>query len=110
MAKKTITSSTQELQEFNKASAELVSVLNDLAKALGIVYTLHLSEHGPTLEPEIRVYYDPDSGYTYHVAYLCRGKYVINLIEAEVVNKEQINQRLKLKHCYTASDLKLEQY
>ena len=35
MAKKTITSSTQELQEFNKASAELVSVLNDLAKALG---------------------------------------------------------------------------
>jgi hypothetical protein len=82
----------------------------DLAKALGIVYTLHLSEHGPTLEPEIRVYYDPDSGYTYHVAYLCQGKYVINLIEAEVVNKEQINQRLKLKHCYTASDLKLEQY
>lgn len=35
MAKKTITSTTEELQEFNKASAELVSVLNDLAKALG---------------------------------------------------------------------------
>lgn len=35
MAKKTITSTTQDLQDFNKASAELVSVLNDLAKALG---------------------------------------------------------------------------
>jgi hypothetical protein len=35
MAKKNITSTTQDLQDFNKASAELVSVLNDLAKALG---------------------------------------------------------------------------
>lgn len=35
MAKKTITSTTQDLQEFNKASTELVAVLNDLAKVLG---------------------------------------------------------------------------
>lgn len=32
---KQIKNTTQDLQEFNKASAELVSVLNDLAKALG---------------------------------------------------------------------------
>ncbi len=35
MAKKTITSSAQDIQEFNKASTELVAVLNDLSKALG---------------------------------------------------------------------------
>jgi hypothetical protein len=35
MAKKTITNTTQDLQEFNKASAELVAVLNDLSKVLG---------------------------------------------------------------------------
>jgi hypothetical protein len=35
MAKKTITSTTQDLQEFNKASTELVAVLNDLTKVLG---------------------------------------------------------------------------
>lgn len=35
MAKKTITSSTQDMQEFNKASTELVAVLNDLSKVLG---------------------------------------------------------------------------
>ena len=82
----------------------------DLAKVLGIVYTLHLTSHGMHIDPEIRIYYDPKTRYTYHIAYLCQGKYVLNLIEGEVVNKEHINQQLKLKHCYTAVDLKLEQY
>jgi hypothetical protein len=82
----------------------------DLAKVLGIVYTLHLSIHGNKLEPEIRAYYDSDTRHTYHIAYLCQGKYVLNLIEGEIVNKEHINQKLKLKYCYTAADLKLEQY
>lgn len=80
----------------------------DLAKALGIVYTLHLSDHGSNLVPEIRVYYDTKSKYQYHIAYFADGKYVLNLIEDEVVNKEHINQQLKLKYCYTAIDLKLE--
>ena len=80
----------------------------DLAKALGIVYTLHLSEHGPTLEPEIRVYYDPNSGYTYHVAYLCRGKYVINLVDGEVVNIKSLNKTMQLQYRYTRKDLKIE--
>lgn len=82
----------------------------DLAKALGIVYTLHLSDHSAQLDPEIHVYYDPVRKYHYHVAYFAQGKYVLNLIEEEVVNKQQIDQRMKLKYCYTAADLKLEQY
>jgi hypothetical protein len=82
----------------------------DLAKCLGIVYTLFLSKHGQVINPEIRIYYDTKSRFTYHIAYLCQGKYVLNLIEGEIVNKEQINKELKLKHCYTAVDLKLEQY
>jgi len=82
----------------------------DLAKALGIVYTLHLSDHGKDLNPEIRVYNDPVCQYQYHIAYFADGKYVLNLIEDEVVNKEHINQQLNLKYRYTAIDLKLEQY
>ena len=82
----------------------------DLAKALGIVYTLHLSDHSAELDPEIRVYYDPVRQYHYHIAYFAQGKYVLNLIEDEVVNKQQIDQQMKLKYCYTAADLKLEQY
>lgn len=82
----------------------------DLAKCLGIVYTLYLSEHGHDLDPEIRVYLHSQTRHIYHIAYLCGGKYVLNLVEGEVVNKEHINQELKLKYRYTAADLKLEQY
>ncbi len=82
----------------------------DLAKMLGIIYTLYLSNHGKVLCPELRTYTDTVTRHTYHIAYLCYGKYVLNLVEGEVVNKEHITQQLKLKHCYTAVDLKLEQY
>jgi hypothetical protein len=82
----------------------------DLAKVLGIVYTLYLTDHKSNLNPQIRTYLDKNTRYTYHIAYLCDGKYVLNLIEGEIVNKEHINQELKLIRCYTADDLNLEQY
>lgn len=82
----------------------------DLAKALGMLYTIHLSRPEQNLEPEIRVYYDSKKRFYYHIAYFAQGKYVLNLVEGKVVNKEQINQELKLKYCYTAENLKLEQY
>lgn len=82
----------------------------DLAKTLGMLYTLHLTTHKDQLFPELRIYFNPTTGYYYHVVWLCQGKYVLNLIENKVVNKEHINQELKLIRCYTASDLKLEQY
>ncbi len=86
------------------------NVYCDLAKCLGIVYTLHLTSHRDAIDPEIRIYYDNKTKYSYHIAYLCQGKYVLNLTEDEIVNKKQINQELKLKYRYTAVDLKLEQY
>jgi len=82
----------------------------DLAKVLGIIYTLHLCDHGKNLKPELRIYLNTKTRHTYHIAYLCDGKYVLNLIEGEIVNKEHINQELRLKYRYTAADLKLEQY
>ena len=82
----------------------------DLAKVLGIIYTLHLCNHGRNLQPELRIYLNTKTRHTYHIAYLCDGKYVLNLIEGEILNKEHINQELKLKYRYTAADLKLEQY
>jgi hypothetical protein len=82
----------------------------DIAKTLGMLYTLHLTEHRSSLDPELRIYQNQKNQYQYHIAYFCHGKYVLNLIEGDVVNKEHINQELKLIRCYTASDLKLEQY
>ena len=82
----------------------------DLAKVLGIIYTLHLCNHGRILDPELRIYTNTKTRHTYHIAYLCDGKYVLNLIEGEIVNKQHINQELQLRFRYTAADLKLEQY
>jgi hypothetical protein len=82
----------------------------DIAKVLGIIYTLHLTDHSRILNPELRIYLNTKTRHTYHIAYLCGGKYVLNLIEGEILNKEHINQGLQLRHRYTAADLKLEQY
>ena len=80
----------------------------DLAKALGMLYTIYFTQHRP--EVEIRVYYDPATKYTYNLVWIDQGKYVINLIEGEIVNKQHINKSLKLKRIYSSADLKLDEY
>lgn len=82
----------------------------DLAKALGIVYTICFSAHGEGLDAEIRVYYDPESKYTYNLAVFDKGKYVINLTEGEIVNIASVDKKLKLKRCFGSKELKLEEY
>lgn len=77
----------------------------DLAKALGIVYTLYLSEHKPELE--IRVYNDPSTKEQYNLVFVEQGKYVLNYIHDEVVNKTQIDKTLKLKRTITSDELGL---
>ena len=82
----------------------------DLAKCLGIVYTLHLSSHGKNLDFEIRVYKNKKTRQLYNLVYLHQGKYVLNFIEGEIVNKEHISNELTLTYRYNASDLKLQEY
>jgi len=78
----------------------------DLAKALGIVYTLYLTEHRP--EMEIRVYNDPSTKEQYNLVFVEQGKYVLNLVHDEVVNKEQIDEHLKLIKTLSIIDLGLD--
>jgi hypothetical protein len=82
----------------------------DLAKCLGIVYTLHLSAHGTQLDPEILVFKHKKTHQLYNLVYLQQGKYILNLIEGEIVNKEHIKNDLTLKYRYLASDLRLQEY
>lgn len=77
----------------------------DLAKAVGIVYTLYLTEHRP--EMEIRVYNDPSTKEQYNLVFVNQGKYVLNLVHDEVVNKEQIDKHLKLIKTLSIIDLGL---
>jgi hypothetical protein len=82
----------------------------DLAKALGIVYTIYFTCHGKRVSPEIRVYNDPVTKYTYNLVLLDKGKYVLNFRDGDVVNIEQLNKNLVLQHCYTETELKLQKY
>jgi hypothetical protein len=82
----------------------------DIAKTLGIVYTIYFTHHGKRLDPEIRVYNEPTTNYMYNLAFLAQGKYVLNFKDNKIVNNEQIEKSLVLQHTYTAKELKLNEY
>ena len=82
----------------------------DLAKALGIVYTMYFTRHGKDLHTEIRVYNEPYTKYMYNLVFFNKGKYVLNFRDGDIVNIEQLNKTLVLQHCYTEEELKLQKY
>ncbi len=82
----------------------------DLAKALGMLYTLYFTDHGPTHTWHLRVYQDKETRYIYNTIDIDNGKYVINLVDDEVVNNQYLNDSLVLMYEYNQTDLKLDQY
>lgn len=78
----------------------------DLAKCLGMFYTLHLSNHRPYLE--IRVYQDILTKEQYNLVWIDKGKYVLNYVFNEVVNKEQIEKNMQLIKIITVDDLNMK--
>lgn len=82
----------------------------DLARALGIVYTLHLSAHGKSIEQEILVCQDTATRAQYNLVYIDQGKYVLNFITHEVVNRTQVPNSIKILVKFSSEDLKLQNY
>jgi hypothetical protein len=80
----------------------------DIAKALGMLYTIAYSVHGQDLPMQMCVYNDPETGYEYNLAIFDKGKYVINLLDGEVVNIDLVNEKFKLKYCLDRAMLKLQ--
>ena len=80
----------------------------DIAKALGMLYTIKYTAHNPDVE--LRVYHDPATNYDYNLAWIEDGKYVLNLEADEVVNKKQIKNEWQLKRSFLKADLKLDNY
>lgn len=80
----------------------------DLAKALGMLYTIAYSNHGHELPMEICVYNDPETGYEYNLSVFEQGKYVINFMDGEIVNIDSVDKKFKLKRCYDSKILKLK--
>jgi len=82
----------------------------DVAKCLGIVYTVALTAHRLNTTIEFRQYEDPKTGYDYNLAYFGQGKYILNMIDGEIVNIKLINETLNLKQQYNEKELQLESY
>lgn len=78
----------------------------DLAKCLGMFYTLHLCNHRPYLE--IRVYQDILTKEQYNLVWIDKGKYVLNYVFNEVVNKEHIEKNMQLIKIITVDDLNMK--
>ncbi len=81
----------------------------DLAKALGMLYTLYLSDHRPT-DIELLIGKDTSDGQVYNLVSLAKGKYILNFSFNEVVNKKLLPKTLAVKHRYGAQDLNLDLY
>ena len=80
----------------------------DLARSLGMLYTITLTLHNP--KSEIRVYYDTEARVYYNLVWIDNGKYVLNMNEGEVLNKTHIKQHFELRNCYGEEELKLSSY
>lgn len=84
----------------------------DLAKALGMLYTLYLSDHwNNTIDNlEIRIYKNTDQQDIVNTVWVNQGKYILNLVFNDIVNKLLVDENFILKHRYTTKDLKLDLY
>ena len=83
----------------------------DIARCLGIVYTIYFTEHKSELTPEIRIYQDLKQRVLYSLVWFNEGKYILNWGPGEIVNKEHIEEKqLQLLYRYTSEDLKLDSY
>ena len=82
----------------------------DVAKALGIIYTIYFTHHRNT-PMKLRVYYDYKDKERYTVAWLDDGKYILNYWPYEIVNTKQVEEKhLHLLYQYSSTDLALEKY
>ena len=82
----------------------------DVAKALGILYTIYFSSH-KQIDMQLRLYYDYKDKDRYNVVWLDNGKYILNYWPYEIVNTEQVEEKqLQLLYQYSSKDLQLEKY
>lgn len=81
----------------------------DLAKGLGILYTLYLSDHRLNLSFELRVYKDQSDKNEYNLVWLNNGEYILNSWLPEVINTQQyvLHKDLELLKRVEVSALKI---
>jgi hypothetical protein len=82
---------------------------DELAKSLGMLYTLYLSGHTDHSYSLLIGLHQIRREYCYIVS-IDDGKYVLNYEWDEIVNTQQIDPKVKVMCHYTPQDLQLDQY
>ena len=80
---------------------------DELAKCIGIVYTMYLSGHN---QHDYMIVIGIENGEYRYIVSVDDGKYVLNYEWMEIVNKKHVSPNLRLISRYSAKDLQLEQY
>ena len=79
----------------------------ELAKCLGMLYTMYLTEH--VIEPIISCYIDQETRGELYILEI-NEKYILNMTDGEVVNRQDIPTKYKLKFMLDADQLGIHQY
>ena len=81
----------------------------DLAKTLGMFYTLYLSSHYHVSinELALEIYQDDEEKELRYIVSVNKGKYILNMMFDTVLNKKSITKNLHLKNRHTANSLHL---
>lgn len=81
----------------------------DIAKSLGIMYTLYLSKHyANTIKSlEIRIFQDSVNREPYNTVWVNGGEYILNLTYDTVVNTTQLSDTLVQKYYHSINELNL---
>jgi hypothetical protein len=81
----------------------------DLAKALGLLYTIYLSPHGESHQFELRIFQGRNNEF-FNLVFIDGGKYVLNLEPGSVVNKKSVPNELQQVAEYSSEHLRLEHF
>jgi hypothetical protein len=79
----------------------------DISLALGMFYTLALSDHSTDLKLDIL--YDPEKKEQINIV-VVNSEYVLNYYPSEVVNKSTHQLHFQVRYSYNTSDLQIASY
>lgn len=83
----------------------------DVARCLGILYTIYFTDHCSNIQVDIRIYQDIDKCQLYSLVFINNGEYILNWSTEEIVNIKHIEeQQLQLLYQISNKDLVLEKY
>lgn len=83
---------------------------DDLSKALGMLNTLFLSEHGKDHTFQIIKAYRSSQLESYNIVSIDEGKYILNYIFNEITSQESMDPNISITETFSTDDLQLTKY